>query len=316
MRRSGYIVSVVVPAKNEEDIIGDCLGAIRNSRCPSMEIEIVVVDGGSTDRTVEICRRHEVEVLEEKPPRSPGNARNMGVKYSQGDYIIFLDADQIVEKDFFVRVAETFEETESDAVTVNEWVKPYVPTIISNCFFAEKLAARNDSLLIPCAFKREVFNRLEGFDPHLGYAEVEDFSIRFYRAGFQNKLSDQAIIYHKDPTTLTEFKDECIWFGRTFPRILRKRPTKEIFRLFGWLLYASSIPSIILFWFLPNLRTLLLILLVLFFGRTIYVALKAFVRGAKLQYALLLIPFKWMRGTLTMMGLVSTLFHDETELGK
>jgi glycosyltransferase involved in cell wall biosynthesis len=81
-------VSVIIPTLNEEASIGSVLAAIP----PDSIAEVIVVDGGSLDRTVEIARAGGARVIHE-PERGYGRACATGVAAAQGDVVIFLDGD-------------------------------------------------------------------------------------------------------------------------------------------------------------------------------------------------------------------------------
>ena len=83
-------LSVVVITKNEEAVIARCLESV------AWADEIVVVDSGSTDRTVEICRGLGAKVHVTPDWPGPGPQRNRGIDLSAGDWILMLDADEWV----------------------------------------------------------------------------------------------------------------------------------------------------------------------------------------------------------------------------
>jgi glycosyltransferase involved in cell wall biosynthesis len=85
-------VTVVVPARNEEQHLGATLEALRGQDYPLDRMEVVVVDNGSTDGTVHVATRAGVRVLHEPAPSSY-RARNQAVLGSVADYLAFIDAD-------------------------------------------------------------------------------------------------------------------------------------------------------------------------------------------------------------------------------
>ncbi|MCB0078211.1 MAG: glycosyltransferase family 2 protein [Anaerolineales bacterium] len=88
------LVSVVVPAYNEELAIAHDLDAIRRAFEQSPYTwELIVVDDGSSDRTAEIAEAHGAVVLRHRHNRGTGGARTTGVRYARGDYVIMTDAD-------------------------------------------------------------------------------------------------------------------------------------------------------------------------------------------------------------------------------
>jgi glycosyltransferase involved in cell wall biosynthesis len=90
------LVSVVIPARNEAGHIAEVVNAVRSQRSAAREIEVLVMDDGSTDATAEQARAAGARVVSLRPPGERGNAasaRNRGVTESRGDPIVFLDAD-------------------------------------------------------------------------------------------------------------------------------------------------------------------------------------------------------------------------------
>jgi len=85
-------VTVVIPALNEEQVIGDCLRSLQSQTWPRERYEVVVVDNGSTDRTAEIARSLGAKVLQ-ATERSAYVARNTAIAATTGDYLAFTDAD-------------------------------------------------------------------------------------------------------------------------------------------------------------------------------------------------------------------------------
>ncbi len=88
------MISVVIPAHNEEGYLGATLAALhRQTYC---NYEIIVVANGCTDRTAQIARGrcHRLIVL---PEKHLGLSRNLGARVSQGELLLFLDADTTVE---------------------------------------------------------------------------------------------------------------------------------------------------------------------------------------------------------------------------
>jgi glycosyltransferase involved in cell wall biosynthesis len=93
------LVSVLIPAYNAQDSIQDTIesAASQTWRC----IEIIVVDDGSTDRTLSVCRQFESPLIKVVPQSNQGAsaARNTALALAQGDYIQWLDADDILAPD-------------------------------------------------------------------------------------------------------------------------------------------------------------------------------------------------------------------------
>ena len=98
-------LSVVIITKNEESRIGRCLESVR------WVDEIVVVDGMSTDRTVEICRQFGARVIPHAFEGSFAKERNIGMEQATGDWVLQIDADDVVTPalDRFLAAAPQFD---------------------------------------------------------------------------------------------------------------------------------------------------------------------------------------------------------------
>jgi glycosyltransferase involved in cell wall biosynthesis len=101
------VISVVVPAYNEEEHIGACLVALNRQDLPRSDYEIIVVDGDSKDRTREIAAPLADLVFVQTSPRV-GGARNDGAMRAKGEIVAFTDADCVVPPDWVGRIRDDF----------------------------------------------------------------------------------------------------------------------------------------------------------------------------------------------------------------
>src|SRR5687768_9752371 len=102
------LVSVIVPAFNEEKLLGQSLRAIKEA-CKAFEErgwswEMVVCDNNSTDRTAEIAEGEGARVVFE-PINQISRARNGGASIAQGDWFVFVDADSFPSRELFAATA-------------------------------------------------------------------------------------------------------------------------------------------------------------------------------------------------------------------
>ena len=88
-------ISVIIPTYNEESVILDCLRSLASQSLK--DFEIIVVDDGSTDTTVE--KLEDVMVLHQNH-LGAGAARNLGAKQAKGDILVFVDADMTFDRNF------------------------------------------------------------------------------------------------------------------------------------------------------------------------------------------------------------------------
>lgn len=102
------MISVIVPALNEEEYIGDCLWSIENQDY-SKEYEIIVMDNGSEDKTREIAKEY-CDKLLVKPDLGLPELRNEGIREAEGEIIAQTDADCLVDKNWLKEAEESLEE--------------------------------------------------------------------------------------------------------------------------------------------------------------------------------------------------------------
>lgn len=97
-------VSVILPTKNAERDLEACLTSLRKQTYPRDRYELLVIDGGSTDRTLEIAKRHAVTLLHEEQSHAE-YGKTLGVAHAKGDMLAFVDADnEIVQADWLERL--------------------------------------------------------------------------------------------------------------------------------------------------------------------------------------------------------------------
>jgi len=105
-------LSIIIPAKNEEGTLERAVESILRADYPKDKLEIIIVEDGSTDRTLSVAKELErrykglvkVYSLTNNKERKAG-ALNFGIRVSSFDNIVFVDADAVVDKDYFIKAA-------------------------------------------------------------------------------------------------------------------------------------------------------------------------------------------------------------------
>ncbi len=131
------MLSIVVPTRNEEDSIGELLESIKENNFSNYEV--IIVDGGSTDRTKDIVDTYKKTSLIEGPQEGPAVARNVGWKEAKGDIICFLDADWYLEDNSLKKIDKFFRENSEKDVGGFETVFA-ADTIVGKALKAENSA--------------------------------------------------------------------------------------------------------------------------------------------------------------------------------
>ncbi|MEM1572987.1 MAG: glycosyltransferase [Candidatus Methanomethylicaceae archaeon] len=100
-------VSIIIPTYNEEKNIARTLYYILNQTIPREKYEIIIVDGGSKDKTIEVASKYADKIIFQKS-KGVGGARNDGAAIANGRILIHTDADVIVEKNWIEKILNKF----------------------------------------------------------------------------------------------------------------------------------------------------------------------------------------------------------------
>ncbi|HXZ89520.1 MAG TPA: glycosyltransferase [Candidatus Dormibacteraeota bacterium] len=207
-RKSIRSVSVVVPVLNGAETIPRLLnGLMKQSRAPD-DVEIIVVDGGSTDGTQKIVRNYNVKLFEERKP-GPAAARNLGLKKARGDLVVFVDADMVPTKYWLSELVAVF--ANHDVIAATGRIKGFPPKTSAERFLAaihstprEEQLVRNLIPFVPSmnlAVRREHALRI-GWRPEMVTGEDIDFCYRIQREfSTQIKYVPNAVTYHRRSRT-------------------------------------------------------------------------------------------------------------------
>ena len=308
--RPNPLVSVIIPTRNEEKNIEECINSIKSQTYK--KIEIIVVDGNSIDNTRKIAKSLKARVLKENPPIGPANARNIGAKKAKGDIIFFIDVDSVIEEKY-VKESVLCLMMCLDKAGISTKTELY-PTndLISNLSFAEK--ASSNQHVSPCVLWKHAFLNVK-FDTSLGIGEDFDLSKRLAKKRYFYDSYDHIKVYHKEP----DFKrliSESKWWGRTYKQLLLKGYS-EIFMSFLWIgVVAFLIPSIVLSIFFQQLLIPTLLLSIVFFLYSINKIQKALKVGIKSKYAILLPFYKILRYNLLFWLIILNIFNKNKFRGE
>jgi glycosyltransferase involved in cell wall biosynthesis len=194
-------ISVIVPAFNEEKLLGTSLAEIQTAAAAfaarGWEFELVVCDNNSTDRTAAIARAAGAQVVFE-PVNQIARARNAGAGIATGDWFVFVDADTHPSKKLFADVAEKISsgQTLAGGVTIRLDEKLFVAGLVTQFWnYASRI-----SRLMAGSFifvEAAVFRQVGGFSHELYAAEELDLSLRLKKLARETKR--KIVILHRHP---------------------------------------------------------------------------------------------------------------------
>ncbi|WP_414752129.1 glycosyltransferase family 2 protein [Anabaena sp. CCY 9910] len=240
-------ISVVIPTYNRQPILEKCLRALEAQQLSAStvinEYEIVLVDDGSTDGTLDWLAAHKEEFPHvrwfEQDHAGPAAARNLGVEQAQGDIIIFIDSDLVVLENFLQAHADALlqgqEKLGSDRFFTygavintcnfdNPTAEPYKITDFSAAFFA------TGNVAIPKHWLEQAGLFDTGFQLY-GWEDLE-LGVRLKNLGLQLIKCPAAVGYHWHPPFNLEqvpnLIEKEIQRGRMGVLFYKKHPTWEV----------------------------------------------------------------------------------------
>jgi glycosyltransferase involved in cell wall biosynthesis len=201
------MISIVFPTLNEEKVIGDSLEALESRM--TIPHEIIVSDGGSTDKTVEIARQwaDRVVIYSGMGRQTIAGGRNNGAAAARGEFLVFMDADSRIDDPdaFFAEALKQFEEhPKVVALTAKVRVYPEDETLMDRIVFGvlsfnvrvlNNLFHRGESVGEFQMMRKEIFDKLGGFRTHLITREDADMFLRLSRVG-RTTLAPNLKVYH------------------------------------------------------------------------------------------------------------------------
>lgn len=192
-------ITVIIPMRNEELFIGPCLESILSGDYPAESMEILVLDGESSDRSRSIVdeiasRDHRVKLLE-NPGRIQAKALNIGIQMAKGEIIARMDAHAIYAPDYLKWCAQLLAESGASAVGGRQTAKGEgltgraMASAMSSAFGAGDAAYRlakertwTDTVFLG-AWRKEVINKAGGFNENLAVNEDYELNWRLRRNG-------------------------------------------------------------------------------------------------------------------------------------
>ena len=213
-------VSIIIPSYNSGKTLAECLASIENQTYPFCEV--VIVDNFSNDNTLEIAKEFEAKMLLRKS--NAALARNIGVENSAGQYVLFLDSDQVLsptvveecvekckkEKVEMVRIPETF---------IGKGFWGHCSAIWKNYYQkAEQLYGATKNILSgePRFFVREQINRVGMFDVTLVWGEDYDLYGRLKEVNAKEAIC-ASNVYHYELVSLPEILAKNLHYARYMP---------------------------------------------------------------------------------------------------
>lgn len=255
-----YSISFLIPAYNEENTIEGTVKSLVEVDYPENKKEIIIINDGSKDRTLEISKELEkkynfVKVFD-KENSGKANSLNKAIKIAKGELIAVVDADSYPKKDSVKKMIGHFDEEGVAAVTSRvlvknkkNWIEKFQVLDYSIIAWTRKLLDYVDSVYVTngplSIYKKSEVIKVGGFDPK---NMTEDIEITWHllSEGYKTRMSYNAIVYTVVPDNLNYWVKQRIRWNlgglqtvHKYWRTMFKNPDKNLFGYFV-IPYVSS----------------------------------------------------------------------------
>jgi len=299
-------VSIIIPCRNEEKFIGKCLDSLVTQDYPKEKLEILVIDGGSKDKTKEVVntysKKYDFIKLFDNPKNITPTAMNIGIKNAKGEIVSKTDAHTTYQKDYVSKSIRYLFEYNADCVggialakaKSNSLIAKAITLVLSDKFggggaFRTRVEKSTfTDTAFGCFYKKEVFEKIGLFNEKLKRSQDIEFNLRLNKAGGKVLLAPDIISYYYPKATFKAFFkhniSDGIWaiyplkFGAPVFTVRHLAPLAFILILIGTAVFGIFFK--IFFW-------LLLLELVVYFGTSKIISIKI----AKKEKKLILTPY-------------------------
>ncbi len=219
------LVSVIIPTKNSEEFLEDCLESIKNQTYKNLEI--IVVDNNSTDKTKKIALKYTELVFNKGPERSA--QRNFGASKSKGDYFLFIDSDMELSKKVVEECVNRIQK--SGGIIVPE--KDMGEGFWAKCKALERsFYIGVDWIEAARFFSKEVFNKFKGYDETQTGTEDTDFPQRIKDEFGENSIVriNSFIYHHEGKLSLFDTLKKRFYYAKTASIYTTRKSSEEYYK--------------------------------------------------------------------------------------
>lgn len=211
-------VSVIIPAYNRGHLIGETIKSVLGSTYE--DIEVIVVDSGSTDNTKEVLKGLDVKKCYRKQKHSAASNRNYGLKKATGKYVLFLDSDDLISSHYIENAVRAFQNKK-----VNIVFSDYHIFIHHQMAEFSKEGMLKYDMIPSGSFARKSAIK-QTFDEGLKFHEDYDFWLKLSRKGEVKKLNEPGFYYRSGPDnkSFASASPTLVHFIQERERLRLKRP--------------------------------------------------------------------------------------------
>ncbi|NOZ60174.1 MAG: glycosyltransferase family 2 protein [Calditrichaeota bacterium] len=232
------LVSIVIPMYNEAGNIERCIGSIQGQNYPQEKIEIIVVDGNSSDgsreKVLSLAKNHFTIRLLTNPKRKTPSSLNMGIKNASGEVVIILGAHTKIKEDFVSQNIRLMKEMNIKCVggtqiNVGEnFMQRAIGYAMGHPFGLASAPYRYGKkekfvdTVVYAAYRKELFDEVGYFDEDLFISEDAELNWRIRQAGYKIFYSPKIVSYYYPRKTMGKLINQLFRYGILRVNVIKK----------------------------------------------------------------------------------------------
>jgi glycosyltransferase involved in cell wall biosynthesis len=235
-------VSFIIPVFNSEHTLGLCLESIFNIDYDLDKYEVIVVDNGSTDSSVDIASQYPA-ILLFKPVGTISSVRNHGSHHAKGELFAFVDSDCLIKQNWLKEAISVLFDSSVGAAG-SGYLTPEHYTWVEKAWLYELNTRPFKTDFLPggnLIVKSSVFRLVGGFNENLTTGEDSDLCIRINNSKYKViNYSKIATVHLGNSKSLKQFSKKEFWYGKNMIENLLLNPLDKVFYL-SLILFTSTV---------------------------------------------------------------------------
>ena len=211
-----YILSIIIPVYNVEQFLDDCLSSVISQIRNINNIELILVDDGSIDKSFNICNKYNTNFSNvrflHQSNQGVASARNLGLQNAHGEYICFVDSDDVIAEDYIAFVLKNIKRYNFDVLMFNHknffTQVPRLTRSENDTYKINKKSAMSSledpnwgSYLWNKIIRKDLFNNIE-FPVGRNYEDLAVMYKIFNRANSFFKSNNVYYLYRQNPSSI------------------------------------------------------------------------------------------------------------------
>lgn len=221
--KNNPLVSIIIPTKNSAEFLENCLRSIISQTFKN--IEIIVVDNNSIDKTKKIAKKYTKLVFNKGNER--GAQSNYGITHAKGKYIYRIDGDFLLNKNVIMEAVFKCEKENLDGIAIHNTSNPSI-SFWAKVRKLERDTYIDDDLIVGLRFyKKTAWKKIKGYNESIIWDDY-DFHNRFIKQDLKWGRIKAKESHFGEPKSLSDIFWKSYFYGKEMPQYIKTNPGRGI----------------------------------------------------------------------------------------